>query len=234
MRAFAGIACAIYTEGYRQQYSDLHTALDSISILEDYNDESLCTNLAQLAEFIRERPDEYSNECFMGAIKLADHINLDVQRSRQNDDTSRKIDRLRREIGTVERNVYNVEKKATAASEKVQHSQIEIVGILSIFAAIVVAFSGGLNYLGGTISTSGDSGIGNVAFSVILCGLMLFNIIAFLLYMVLAIIRGAPARASKGLESRISAIPGAWFVICFDIVLVLLLFAMVVSGVINT
>lgn len=200
----------------------------------EYSMEDMCVNLDMLAEFIREKPEKYPDECFMGVIKLADHINLDVQRSRQNDDTSRKIDRLRREIGTVEKNVYNVEKKATAASEKVQHSQIEIVGILSIFAAIVVAFSGGLNYLGGTISTSGDSGIGNVAFSVILCGLMLFNIIAFLLYMVLAIIRGTPARASRGLGSRISAIPGAWFVICFDIILVLLLFAMVGSGVINT
>lgn len=200
----------------------------------EYSKEDMCVNLDMLAEFIRERPDEYSNECFMGVIKLADHINLDVQRSRQFDDTSRRIDNLKQGISTVEEKVLDVEDKASDASERVQRSQIEIVGILSIFAAIVVAFSGGLNYLGGTISTSGDSGIGNVAFSVILCGLMLFNIIAFLLYMVLAIIRGAPARASKGLGSRISAIPGAWFVICFDIVLVLLLFAMVGSGVINT
>lgn len=92
----------------------------------------------------------------------------------------KEADQLRDDIDKAKRTVKKARKEA-------QSSKMELVAILSIFAALVIAFSGGLTYLGGTISSSGDATIGSTVFSVLVCGLMLFNIIAFLMIMVVIV-----------------------------------------------
>lgn len=226
----------VYSEGYRQQYSDLLNMLISIRNEENpsFDDQNLCDNLELLSEYIRDsRMDDdekvyrYSPDAFLGITKLTDHIILEVQRNRDYDALSNKVlkaqheahneaEQLRDEIDKAKKTIKKARKEA-------QSSKMELVAILSIFAALVIAFSGGLTYLGGTISSSGDASIESTLFSVLICGLMLFNIIAFLMIMVIVIVRlnrdeGEPIMSPK-MTASIASIVAA-----FDIILIVAIY----------
>lgn len=223
---------AIYKDGYRQRYSDLLQMLNRIADVDDlYRSDLLTTNLENLAEHVR-ISDEFSDETFLGITKLTDHISLEFQRNRDYVDLFKEIDRVegeeRRLISLVESRAVSkvdaLEKQVKDARDSVQSSKIELVAILSIFAAIVITFAGGLNYLGGAISTSGDAELYNVSFTVLLCGILLLNIIAFLLYMVMRIVRLHEPRyipdENDGFVYRyITRHTVVWFVIGFNVVL---------------
>lgn len=119
------------------------------------------------------------------------------------------------------------------AHKESQNAKIEIVGILSIFSAIVIAFAGGLDFFGGTISAAGNN-IFDVAFAVLLCGLMFFNIIAFLMYMVIAVIRlHDPPKDLEGktrFEKYVTSNTGGRFVFWFDVVLIVAMGVVICLG----
>lgn len=176
---------------------------------------------------------QYSPSAFLGITKLTDHIILEVQRDRDYRALSNKVRKaqneahieanlLRDEIDKAKRTVKKARKEA-------QSSKMELVAILSIFAALVIAFSGGLTYLGGTISSSGDAAIGSTVFSALICGLMLFNIIAFLMIMVVVILRlnrneGEPIMSLKMTASI------ATMIAAFDIILIVAICMVVSNG----
>lgn len=205
-----------------------------------FDEQNLCDNLESLSEHIRDSRKEdddnayvYSSGAFLGITKLTDHIILEVQRDRDYRTLSNNVlkaqreahkeaDRLRDEIDKAKRTVKKARKEA-------QSSKMELVAILSIFAALVIAFSGGLTYLGGTISSSGDASIGSTVFSILICGLMLFNIIAFLMIMVVVIVRlnrneDEPIMSPK-MTASIAAIVAA-----FDITLIAAIYLVIRSG----
>lgn len=187
----------IYSDEYRQRYSDLLKMLNSISGSDDeYRDDLLSSNLENIVEMFRRDPkDDYY---FRALFKLTDHIALEIQRNRDyqsllnkatevGNTADAKMKALNSDLRKTHREIEKASKEIREAHTEAQSSKMEIVAILSIFAAIVIAFSGGLTYLGGTISSSGDAA--STAFSVMVCGLMLFNILAFLMFMVIVIIR---------------------------------------------
>lgn len=203
----------IYANGYRQQYSDLLNMLNAIEEESDahFDGQILCVNLEELSEYIRTEKDgsgnkKYSTEAFLGITKLADHIGLEVQRSRDYEGVSFLLRRTQLEaksdIDAYSKQLDESKGELERMRDEVQKVKMELVAILSIFAAIVIAFSGGLNYLGGTLSGAGTADIYDVAFAVLLCGILMFNIIAFLMYMVIAIVR---------LHDQEDSIEGGWW-----------------------
>lgn len=232
----------IYSEGYRQQYSDLLNMLISIRNEgnHSFDDQNLCDNLESLSEYIRDSRKEgggndykYTSDAFLGITKLTDHIILEVQRNRDYAALSNKVWRAQREAHKEAEQLRNEVDKAKStvkkARKEAQSSKMELVAILSIFAALVIAFSGGLSYLGGTISSSGDAAIGSTVFSVLICGLMLFNIIAFLMIMVVVIVRlnrgeGEPILSPKMTASIVIMIAA------FDIILIVAMYLVISSG----
>jgi hypothetical protein len=66
--------------------------------------------------------------------------------------------------------------------------QVQLVAILGVFAAIVVAFSAGSEFLKGTLTTMGDASIYEATFFIALCGLVLFNMVALLMHYVAEIV----------------------------------------------
>ena len=190
----------VYSNGYRQQYSDLLNMLISIENESDqtFDEQNLCDNLEILSEHIRTSVDEngdlkYSMDAFLGITKLADHIALEIQRDRDYQNLERNVRRAQMqahvEASKLSEDIKKANRTVKKARREAQNSKVELVAILSIFAALVIAFSGGLTYLGGTISSSANASIGSTVFSVLICGLMLFNIIAFLMVMVIVIVR---------------------------------------------
>lgn len=232
----------IYSEGYRQQYSDLLNMLISIRNENDipYDDQNLCDNLEQLSEFIRDTrmkdDDEtyrYSPDAFLGITKLTDHIILEVQRDRDYAALSHKVWRAQRqaheEAEILRDDINKAKKTVKKARKEAQSSKMELVAILSIFAALVIAFSGGLTYLGGTISSSGDTSIGSTVFSVLICGLMLFNIIAFLMIMVVVIVR-LNRNEDEPIMSRKMTASIAIVIAAFDVILIAAIWLVISNG----
>ena len=231
---------SIYGGGYRQQYSDLMNMLVSIENEQDlmFDDQNLCGNLELLSEHIRVSLDDkgqfrYSLDAFMGITKLADHIGLETQRDRDYQTLMYNLKEARRQAHSeslqLSKDIAKAKKTVKKARKEAQSSKMELVAILSIFAALVIAFSGGLTYLGGTISSSGDVSVGTTVFSVMICGLMLFNIIAFLMVMVVVIVRlnrdkGEPVMSSKMIVSL------AIVIATFDIILIAAIWLVIDSG----
>lgn len=234
----------IYSEGYRQQYSDLLNML--ISIRDEgnhsFDDQNLCDNLESLSEYMRDsRKDgdknayKYTPDAFLGITKLTDHIILEVQRDRDYEDLSKKVRKAQYEAHREAKQLRNEIDKAKStvrkARKEAQSSKMELVAILSIFAALVIAFSGGLTYLGGTISSSGDAAIGSTVFSVLICGLMLFNIVAFLMIMVVVIVRLNRGEDEPIMSSKMTA-SIAIMIAAFDITLIVAIYLVISSGIV--
>ena len=233
----------IYSDGYRQQYSDLLNMLISIRTEEDlpFDDQNLCDNLEQLAEYIRDTREEenetykYDMYTFLGITKLTDHIILEVQRDRDYITLTKKVWDAQRQAHEEADQLYNeigkAKKLVKKARKEAQGSKMELVAILSIFAALVISFSGGLTYMGGTISSSGDASIGSTVFSVLVCGLMLFNIIAFLMIMVVVIVRLNRDENEPIMSSKMT-ISLAIIIATFDIILIIAIWTISSNGIV--
>lgn len=239
----------IYSDGYRQRYSvilDMLTDIDDIS--SENQDETpdededclelLSANLALLREYSRTHTKIYGEYTFYGIAKLSDHVDIEIHRYRDKQS-------MYHDLSETDDNVYALIDRTTDLERMLSESrgelqdahraaeklQMQMVAILGIFAAIVMAFSGGMDILSGAISVSGDSDIFRVAFVVLLCGIVLFNILAFLMYMILAIINTqnkSPRRPGIRISKRSIRISrwldrfiGSRFIIAFNIILII-------------
>ena len=199
---------------------------------EEYDDQVLADNLEELTEFVRDPKNGYDIRTFMAVNKLSDHIGLETQRDRDfhliyksvldaRDEARDQASVLSDEVDKAHREIDKARKEVKKARKEAINSKMELVAILSIFSAIVIAFSGGLNFLGGTISSSGTADIYDTAASVIMCGIMLFNIIAFLMYMVLAIVRLHEDDEDRRSWKDIFSYTGSHFIVGFNIALII-------------
>lgn len=227
----------IYANGYRQQYSDLLNMLNAIEEASDkhFDGQILCGNLEELSEYIRTKTDDngdskYSTEAFLGITKLADHISLEVQRSREHEDVLYNLRETKLQTVSAFKDYSKKLDKSNQQLDRVrdelQRVKMELVAILSIFAAIVIAFSGGLNFLGGTLSGAANAELYDVAFAVLLCGILMFNIIAFMMYMVIAIVRLQDhdnPREGGWWYRNLFRYTGSHFIVGFNLVLIVLM-----------
>lgn len=179
---------SVYADGYRQMYSELYPKMSTIQKGPKGDLEVLIINLEAILAMVREdhlredRPHVYEEYLYGSILKLTDHINLEWQRMVQNQELD---DRIQESVGKIEK----LERKTTKAMKKARNLQLEMVAILAIFAAIVVAFAGGLNLLGGSLSGVGQSDLLDLLSVLSLCGIVLFNTIAFLMHAVIWIVR---------------------------------------------
>lgn len=176
----------IYEGNYRQMYSALQNILAKIDKDPDCKVELICDNLEEIREYLHEHYEEETNaHLFSKIFKLSDHINLEVQRLRSVDRLTEQIknnyNSLNNNLLDASKKMNDLEKQVNKAEERTSRLQIETVSILAIFAAIVIAFSGGASFLGSSLSSlSGDAALPNIVCLTSLCGLVLFNIIVLL------------------------------------------------------
>lgn len=216
----------IYSDGYRQRYSDLLKMLNSISRNDSaYRDDLLSSNLEHLVEEFRKDPED--GLYFLALYKLTDHIALEIQRNRDYlsliGETRAVKKKAESDLNGLKKELEDARFEIEELHKEAQSTKMETVAILSIFAAIVIAFAGGLDIFGGTISAS-DGSIYDTAFAILLCGLMFFNIVAFLMYMVLAVIRlhDKPKEDNEDgwFTKHVTSQAGGLFTFWFDVVLI--------------
>jgi len=107
----------------------------------------------------------------------------------KNDNLKSKTDKVQEDVTKIEKAlngdgkgnglIENVEE----ATKKVKNMQQETVLIISIFAAIVLAVTGGLSYLSIALQGMSTTPFLKSAFFVLLCGFVIFNAVYVLMYM---------------------------------------------------
>lgn len=218
--AYATRMSEVYSGEYRQLYSELFPLLMAISGGDADSLQPLTTNLVSLYRYVgsSKKWKEDDPELFGHLLKLSDHVNLEMQRLVERTEYNEKFDELYEELSELYESSAESERKLRKAVRKIKNLQLEVVSILAIFAAIVVAFSGGMSILGSALTGMGQVDLQDLAFVVILCGIVLFNTVAFLMHVVFWIIRRL--HDSEDGESRLID----WkYILGFNILLLILL-----------
>lgn len=132
--------------------------------------------------------------------KLIDHLNLEVIRIRYindlivdkssqvfinlNNDT---IELVENAVGQLEEKNNNIGKSLEKTKKKIKNLQNESIAILGIFAAIMLAFVGGLTFSTSVLQNIHQASIYRISFIVIIIGIVLFNVIWVLITFILKI-----------------------------------------------
>lgn len=203
----------IYANKYRHTYADIFFKLQEIIAHHDSEVlEILGENLIVLKEKIEtlivENPDDENLKITLsGYKKLADHINLEIGRYNfirlqlVNDKTGKcfeiqtgptvidkeiecKIDKLEEDIKKMRPIATQAQRELDKLDSRLESNKISSITTLTIFSAVVLAFSGGITFEVGMLQGMASASAYRLVFIVALTGFVLFNTIFALLYLV--------------------------------------------------
>ena len=203
----------IYANKYRHTYADIFFKLQEIIAHHDSEVlEILGENLIVLKEKIEilivENPDDENLKITLsGYKKLADHINLEIGRYNfirlqlVNDKTGNcsevqtgttvidkeieyKIDKLEEDIKKMRPIATQAQRELDKLDSRLESNKISSITTLTIFSAVVLAFSGGITFEVGMLQGMASASAYRLVFIVALTGFVLFNTIFALLYLV--------------------------------------------------
>lgn len=185
----------IYNGGFRHRYSLFHPLLQEIIKSSDADhgvSEFLTYNLNVISAYIE---NKYINngqgehtKIYRPIYKLCDHINLEMTRITEQRIQNNRLQTLYDKIEDAQRELEHAKKDAEKARKKVNKAQTDILAILSIFAAVILAFMGGMTFLGGAMSSISETRVYKFVIACCICGFIIFNTIFLLLYIISKII----------------------------------------------
>lgn len=179
---------ALYTDGFRHNYADFFPLI--VEIAKDDNIYSLdyLSENIEAARLMVEKDYIGGEKEFRGLYrplsKLSDHINLEIGRYSYYSINEQRVKDLEKRNQTLQRDLRTATDELEKAQKTVSSMQTELIAVLSIFAAIVLAFSGSISFLGNTLSGIKEVCLFKTAFFVLLCGLIIFNSIFLMMYIV--------------------------------------------------
>lgn len=197
----------IYSGGFRHRYSVFHPLLQEIMASSDAEQgvsEFLTYNLNVISAYIE---NKYINngqgehtKIYRPIYKLCDHINLEMTRINEQRIQNNRLQDLYDKIGDAQSELEHAKKDAEKARRKVNKAQTDILAILSIFAAVILAFMGGMTFLGGAMSSISETRVYKFVIACCICGFIIFNTIFLLLYIVSKIIEKPIYARCKSLD----------------------------------
>lgn len=177
---------------FRHFYSDIFIVLTQINQDIDLGDIDI---LGQNLEMIRvgykaQNFDKDGNKIDISDSiqKLYDHVSLDIARIRYSDAGDRKIsgEETISEIQSQVKQISNSVKMAVDAQEAVERElnkqQKEYIAILGIFAAVVLAFTGGIAFSTSVLNNIAQASIYRTIAIALIVGLVLINVLFGLFY----------------------------------------------------
>jgi hypothetical protein len=178
-------------KGYRHFYSDIFAVLTQIH-QPDFpgSIEVLGQNILEIRKGYRAiNRDEHGTLINISdnIKKLYDHVNLDIARITYSDAGDWRafgesaISKLESRNSILNNRLDAVSQKMFTIEQKASSMQREYITILGIFAAILVAFFGGLSFSNATLSSIDKATIYRLLLTIILLGTVLFNILALLM-----------------------------------------------------
>lgn len=171
---------------FRHYYSDIFDILVQIRQSPDIADTgTLLQNLSLLQERYRVHNKK---DITLSLRKLLDHVNLDISRieyySSLDDNVSgeAEIQNLQARIADLTNRVAEANKRTELSEHKLENVQKEYVAILSIFATVIMAISGGLAISKETLAGVSSLNIWNLLAVFSFVGWMLLNLLFLLLH----------------------------------------------------
>lgn len=200
----------VYADNFRHNYSEFFAFILEIEKIPECNLDFLCINLEQSRLFVENDYLEKKNKkeksvyslLYRPLMKLSDHINLEIGRYSYYSQNEQKMKDLyvqnQQKVKSLNDNLEEADKlikklkmeieennnSLKDAIRKMASVQTELVAVLSIFAAIVLTFSGSISFIGNALSGLAAVPLYKSAFFVILCGLIFSNAIFLMLYVV--------------------------------------------------
>ena len=179
----------IYDESFRHYYSDIFSSLAMV-----VNDNGL-DSLDILAQNIRTLKDTYAkkrnkNESLQMSInKLYDHVNLDVSRltythqlyGELRSEATRNRSETENRLIKLDDKSKDIEKQMESNRDIQRNMQNQYISILGIFAAIVLAFTGGMTFSSSVLSNLEESTIYRIILITLILGIVLFDVIWLLM-----------------------------------------------------
>ncbi len=183
---FRSLENLYYNSESEQQYRHFYS--DIFSVLTEIKQNPKLGNIDILGQNISVLKDGYQakNEDENGKVidislsinKLYDHISLDIARIAYLEAENRKltgtekIDKISSHINTVKEKVESIQNETQA---KISKQQKEYIAILSIFATVVLAFTGGISFSNSVLSNINQVSVYRLVFVASLIGLVLVN-----------------------------------------------------------
>lgn len=194
---------SIYENNYRHKYSSISTIIQQI--LDDNLEKGdiLSENFGCIENIINDNSIMIEAREKEKILKLIDHINLEIGRYSL---ISRKIEGCNRDsssvtsndIKTLEERVENIEKngeknngivldakeKINEFMPKLEKNNMSVITTLTIFSAIIMAFTGSITFASGIYSEISSISAYRITFVTTLFGAVVINLIFMLLYIV--------------------------------------------------
>jgi len=181
----------IYSENFRHEYSIITRVLMSIGDSEERD--FLNEKINVISKAIKELAVKEKVE------KLLDHITLENIRMAELNSIAQNIsDKAHSEVKGIENSINLAQQNLKSVSEKykdadklleeiqknLKDSTTQSITILSIFAGVVMAFTGGMSYISQALASLNQIGYYRAGVFIVLIGTVMFNLIFLLLYMI--------------------------------------------------
>ena len=179
----------IYSNNFRHSYSGFFIVILNISNEDnEYNLDFLTENMGLIRKYIENDFESGTKEfqpLYDVIDKLNDHLNLEIGRYNYYSMTDNKVRDAEIKMTETTESLKQAYQDLQKASKNAATMQTELIAVLSIFSAIVITFSGGLTFLGSTITAITDAKqYEAVVLIAIICGDIIFNTIFLMMYLV--------------------------------------------------
>lgn len=186
----------IYCIDFRHDYSEVSRFL--FSITSNYDERTMLAALIKsIYDYSAGQDKEEESSTTHSLRKLNDHINLEIIRMIEIERISQQatsasevaagaIDEIRNyeeELKDIEEKIKHSQNSIEKIDYKMENSTTESITILSIFAAIVITFTGGLSFISNALSGINKVEPYRLTMFILLIGIVMFNSIFLLLYM---------------------------------------------------
>ena len=178
----------LYTDGFRHVYSEFFALI--VEIAKDDNAYSLdflsnnITNVRALVEQDYVDGEKEFRGLYRPLTKLSDHINLEIARYSYSSIHEQRMLDLEKRNKNLQTELADATEKLGEAQKSMSSVQTELIAVLSIFAAIVLTFSGSMSLLGNALTGMENAPFFKSVFFVLLCGFIITNVIFLMMYLV--------------------------------------------------
>lgn len=179
----------IYKDGFRHSYSEIFPViLEMFHEESKYDVEYLMSNLEEIRKEVEtgySKGQKQYADIYSPFTKLCDHLNLQISEWSVHTKTESRTNDMNKRLQDAGKHLEKASEDLARANRKADSLQTELIAVLSIFAGIVVAFSGGFTFLGSVMTAIKDvKYFESVVLLALVCGMVIFNTIFLMMYLV--------------------------------------------------
>lgn len=179
----------IYDGNFRHSYSQIFAIISDIKKKEEDRIQSSLASLEYLSANVQLVQDSIiEHQEFIGIKpflnKLYDHVMLEISRLNYISTLSDKQRDLDKRLSDSTNQVEEANRSLKSTIKETENLKSEMISVIGIFAAIMLAFVGGMNFTSATLSSINQSSIYKITFITIICGFTIFNTVFCLMYLI--------------------------------------------------